>query len=786
MRVLKESFNAGEVSPRLYSRYELAKYKNGCRTLTNFIPLAHGSVTRRPGFEYIAEVKDSADKCYLIPFEFSETDAYIIEAGDQYFRFYKNGGQVWTADANTKLLLHLDGPNGSQTITDNGATGHSPAVSGSCTLSTVAKKFGSSSLETGTLKYVTVADHADWTFGSGAFTIDFWVYLKTTSASAGFFQHYEDANNQYRCLWNHSTEMLYFTVEDGGVTEVTLSYNWQPSIETWYHIAVIRGWDGNANDWAICVDGIAVDTDTVNYTISDFVGSFNIGVSLYYTIGYIDEFRVSNTARWTANFALPEYQYPYADESGTVYELATTYTQDMVDKLYFVQSADTMYLLHEDFVVRKLVRSGDDSWAISNVSFTNAPAAWSANDYPRTADFYEDRLAFGGSPDQPDTIWMTEVGAYTTFTATPAAADDSLEMTLSARKVNDILWISSGRRLIIGTRGEEWWASGPSDTEPIQYDQKIAKRDTSNGSERIKPINIGDAVFYVQRNGKIIRYMEYDFGKDKYISTDISVLAEHLTRNYKIIQFAYQQHPYQILWCVREDGTLLSLTFLKEHDVIGWAKHTSSDGVFESVATIPGTSEDEVWVVIKRTIDGSDVRYIEKLKPFNFGTALEDAFYVDSGLTYQGEDATTISGLDHLEGETVVALADGLVETGLTVSSGDITLSTAAGKVHIGLAYTPEFEPLDVVNEDEDGPMQGMVKRITNISLYLIDSQGGIFGPSDSETDSIPYDDTTVLYTGWTNDLPFEGESEKEPIIHIECDEPLPLEIGAISIELED
>ena len=786
MRILKESFNAGEFTPRLHSRYELSKYKNGCKTVTNFVPLPHGPITRRPGTEYIGEVKTSGSYTRLIPFEFSATDSYVLEFSALYIRFYHNGGRVQTADANTKLLLHFEGAAWSQTFTDEGATVHTATVVGSPYLYPSVKKFGSSSMVCqGSSDYITFADHADWNFGTGAFTIDFWVNFNTVSKSQGIFTQTDDADNEYELYWNYLTGW-YFTVTVGGATLVLLNGTHAADYYTWYHVAVIRGWGGNANDWAITVNGEAIATSTDSITMPDLASVFYVGTSGVDLAGQLDEFRVSKgVARWTANFAPPTSPYPFGDDSGTTYGIVSTYTAADIPNLQFVQSADTMYIVNENYVVRALTRTSHVSWAIANVSFTTAPAAWSAGDYPRTITFYEDRLVFGGSPDQPDTVWTSDVGDYAVFTGT-AGDDEAITLTLAARKINDIQWISSGRRLIVGTNGEEWWCSGPSDTEPITPSNQVAKRDSSWGSARIMPVDIGDTVFYVQRGGRAVREMVYDYSSDKYKSADMSVLAEHLTKDYKILAMAYQQNPYQILWCVRSDGALIALTYLKEHDVIGWSKHTSGDGEFESVCTIPGENEDEVWFVVKRTVDGSIVRYVEKLKKFNYGTDLADAFFVDSGLSYDGVAVTSVSGLDHLEGQAVDVLADGVVVSGKTVSSGAISLTTAASKIHAGLAYTPEFETLDVVGQDDKGVLQGVIKRITNITISLIDSMGGVFGPSSSATDPIPYDNETEPFTGWTDDLSFDEGFDNTSTVYIKCDEPLPMEIAAILIDLED
>ena len=187
-----------------------------------------------------------------------------------------------------------------------------------------------------------------------------------------------------------------------------MTYNWGLAVDTWYHIAVIRGWGGVASNWALTINGTAVATDTYAGAHSDFADDLEIGaLSTTGAVfkGWLDEYRVTKgTARWTANFSPPSSQYPFGDNSGTVYEVETTYTEVALPNLQYVQSADVMYNVHESFVVRKLTRTGHANWAIANVSFTDAPAAWSAGDYPRTTEFYEDRLCFGGSPDQPDTV----------------------------------------------------------------------------------------------------------------------------------------------------------------------------------------------------------------------------------------------------------------------------------------------------------------------------------------------------------------------------------------------
>ena len=802
----KTSFNAGIWSENLYGRYELPKYLHHAREAKNFVILPHGPATICPGFQYITEVRDSEEYARIIPFEYSAQEAYILVFNDAYIRFLYLGGLVQTVDSDTKLLLHFGGPDRSTTITDSGDTGHTVTASGGAKVRTNMKKFGTGSCRfDGTNAKLTIPDHADFNFGSGTFTIDFWVKfvdLPSDGDNIPLFHQYASGSSQQRFhLRNVSgTYNLKFVSDDsyaGG--NQTVDEDWSGvTTNTWYHIALIRGWGGNANDVAICVDGSILGSATTltETTLPNVAASVEIGTASSYTphdmYGWIDEYRVSKgVARWTANFTPPTTEYPAGDSTGTTYELSQAYTDEQIRALDYTQSADIMYLTHRDVAQRKLTRSAINSWSNDAVSFTNPPAAWtssSSNGYPAAVTFFDDRSVWGGNNSSPDTIWFSEVGNYEKvgLGSSSATADGPFSLNLSARKVNEINWLASGRRLLAGTGGAEWWLSGPSDSEPITYSDKIARKDSDWGSSNVKPVEIGDTVFYIQKNKNTIREMQWDDTQSKYASRNLSVLADHLFKGYEIQEMAFQQSPYQILWCIRDDGVLLGLTYMPEHEVLAWHYHMT-DGEFESCAVIPGTDyEDHLYVVVKRTIDGSIKRYVERLNSFTDITALADAKINHSGLTYEGTATTTISGLDHLEGETVAILADGVVVDNKTVSSGSITLDAAAEKVHIGLGFNADLETHDMGAQDQrEGSMVGRIKRITNTIIDLKDSQGGQFGPDADNLNDIHYDDTTALSSGPTDDMEFPGGHSKTATVFIRQSDPLPITVRAITVEFE-
>ena len=758
--------------------------------------MPQGGVMRRPGFKYIASVKNAGDYTRLIPFKFSETQSYVLEFGNLYFRVYANGGQVYTVDSYTVLLCHFNGENNSKTFTDDGATGHTLTSVGGAKLKTSNSKFGNAScMFDGTDAYITITDHADWSWGSSAWTVDFWMYYdSSTSGDVGLWHQQSDSDNYHACYVYQSgagAEYIRFQIALSGEQVQYLSGALSDSLQdTWVHIAVT--YDGTT--LRLFINGALSNSQTYGTAFVNYTGVFQIGRartsdnSWGYFKGYIDEFRVTKgAARWTAAFVPPTAPYPFASAGGgsAAYEVETTYTEDDLQRLDFAQSADVMYVTHPDYVVRKITRTDHDSWAIANVSFTNAPSAWSANDYPYTVCFFQDRLCFGGCPSKPDTIWMSVTGSYEDFTNS-AADDNRVTVTLLAREVNKIQWMAPSRRLLVGTASSEWWVSGTSDQDPITQSSFIARKDSDWGSARIRPVQLGGQTFFIQRMGSTLREMAYDYVDDKYLSADPGIVANHLFQNYEVLEMDYQQVPYNIIWMIRDDGTLLGFTYSKEHNVFGWHRHTTeASGEFESLAVIPGSAEDELWVVVKRIINDSEVRYVERLDPFYY-PSIAYYFGVDSGLKGEIGSTTAVSGLDHLEGETVNVFADGAILGDEAVSSGAITLDTASSYVSIGLNYVTDIETLEMPTEDELGATVGLVKRITNVAINLKDTAGGQYGPDSSTLADIPDTTDTALYNGWTSDLEFNEGYDETATVYIRQDEPLPLEVLALNIEYDD
>jgi hypothetical protein len=308
------------------------------------------------------------------------------------------------------------------------------------------------------------------------------------------------------------------------------------------------------------------------------------------------------------------------------------------------------------------------------------------------------------------------VGDYEDMTA-GVSDTDAVVYTISAQTMNAIQWLRAKDILFIGTANSEFTAGDP--TAPLTPTNVRITPQTEHGSAYVMPVVAGNVVLFLSRSRRKTRELSFEFKDDAYRAPDISLLAEHITAG-GVTQFAYAKEPDSVVWAVRADGVLLGLTYDREQEIVAWGRHIlggsfgDGDAVVESVACIPvdaasGTEGyTQTWVAVKRTVNGSTVRYVEYLSTnFDLLDSIEDAHFVDSGLTYDGVSTMTLSGLGHLEGETVAVLGNGAVQPDRVVSGGAITLQLAVTKAKVGLAYTSRLKTLPGIVGAQDGSTQG-------------------------------------------------------------------------------
>lgn len=406
-------------------------------------------------------------------------------------------------------------------------------------------------------------------------------------------------------------------------------------------------------------------------------------------------------------------------------------------------------------------------------------------DYPGAVAYFEQRRCFAGTRLQPEHVWMTRTGTESDLTYhLPVVDDDRVSFAIASRESNDIRHLVPMSHLVILTNSAEYRVT-PLNSDAITPDSVAVRPQSYVGSNNVQPCVVNNTLVFCAARGGHAREMGFQQDVQGYQTGDLSLRAAHLFDGLSLVDMAYQKAPYPVQWFVSSSGKLLGLTYVPEEGIGGWHQHTT-DGVFESCCVVAEGAEDIVYVVVRRTIGGSSVRYIECMAPQDFGGETEDAFFVDSGLTYEGTATRSITGLTHLAGETVAILADGEVQAEQTVSgSGTITLARAATKVQVGLPYDSDMQTVPAVLSI-DAYAQGNPKALNRAYVRTLESAPFKVGLSETEADMVSTDPNheqegladavvdVVTPTGWTAD----GQ------LYVRQGEPLPLNIVSLVMEV--
>ena len=415
--------------------------------------------------------------------------------------------------------------------------------------------------------------------------------------------------------------------------------------------------------------------------------------------------------------------------------------------------------------------------------------AWSVSTgWPSKLTFHEQRLWFACTDAQPQTLWGSVSGDYENMAPTEpdgTVLDDSaVSATLASNKINAINWLNSGPTLLIGTLGSEWQLRAASSVaEPITPANVQAQQQSAYGSEpNILPRRIGTAVLFVQRGGRKVREMTYSYELDSYVSKDITIASEHILRDgVRAIKSAVTLEPTPTYWLVLSDGSLASCTYDRDQNIVAWSRHelggfsALTDGLVKSIASIPSTAgtEDDLYMVVQRTINGVTKRYLERLMKDFFPLTGTYPFHVDCGIQSTQAAATTITGLTHLEGRTV-ALLSGLTYLGtFVVSGGQITgVGASVTDYVVGLPFTSTLKQLPPEGGSPFGTSQVKTKRIHRVGVRVYNTINFKQGVSLSGLVEETLDST--YFTGdWRFAL--NQAFQTEAGYYIVQDDPLPL-----------
>lgn len=621
----QQNFNAGELSPLFDGRVDMAKYGNGCRRMRNFIPLPQGPARRRPGTRYVAATKDAAKRAWLVRFVFSETDAFVLEFGDGYVRFYTDNGQLQTGAVAAWVT---------DTVYPVGALVQSGGINYYCiTAHTSGATFA--------------GDIAKWYALTGT------IYeIPSPYAAADLI----NANSTFRLSYAQTGDVIFLSHRDYPPKKLTRfgNTNWQFSdadIKNGPFIGI------NPDETTTVQSSAATGSVTLTASTAIFTAE-KVG-----TLFLLEQKAVDGVRAWE-----PAKTVVIGDERRSDSNVYRALTGGTTGSIKPVHREGARY--DGDAGVQwKYVHSGYGILRINSVAGATATAtvisdvpsqavgagqeslrwsfaAWdSVLGYPDLVTFYQERLTFA----RGSSFWFSVSADFENFANRDGAEtlpDSAISLDVAAGQINDALWLQPGDDLLVGTLGAEF-AIGPVSTgEPFAPGNTQAAQQTSYGSRQVAPVRVGDSVLFAQPTGRKVRDMRFSFNTNGYEANDLTIIATHVAQG-KIVQMDLAQEPHNIVWACCENGDLIGLTFMLEQDVIGWHIHpvggsvTGRDiAVVESVACIPSPdgTHDQVWLIVRRTINGVTTRYVEYMEKewVQNEDSIRNAVYSDAAATFDG------------------------------------------------------------------------------------------------------------------------------------------------------
>src|SRR5487761_4967 len=736
--LIQHTFNGGEFSPLMLGRQDLDQYEKSLYTCFNAVVLTQGAWTRRPGSLFLWNTKYSgAKKTRLVPFRYSITQAYLLEIGDGYTRFYLNHGLLTGSAlaitgitrASTAVLTYTGtNPSNGDRMLINGIVGMTQLNNVEVIVASVntgAKTFQCEDVF-GTAINSTAFDA--YTSGGSAFPI---VELTTPWAEADLpaLRWAQSSNDLYITHPNHMPQIISRTS--------TLVFT----------VGAVVFTDGPYDD---------VNTTSTTLTASATTGSVTITASAITGINSGTGFQATDIGRFIriGNTSTPGVSWGYAEITGVS---STTVVTATVFSTLFGTSATV-------------------NWRLG---------VWSATTgYPSCIAFYQNRLGLAGAALFPQRFDLSVSAQLTNFapTATDSSAtvtdSNAISFNLFSNDINTIHWMQNHYQgLLIGTESGAWIVAPSTFNQALTPSNVSAQIANGYGSEPINTFLIDRAVLYVERGARKVRELSFVYMVNGFEAPDMTLLAPHVSDS-QFVESVFQSEPTPTLWYTRTDGVLIGFTYLRGNNVPGWHRHElggQSDNIgtipiVENICSIP-TSDgqtDELYMVVQRWVNGKSVRNIELLtKVWEDGDDQTTALYGDFGtLVSFNSPGTLITGLNWLEGETVGVLVDGKAHPTQVVTNGNITLEVAGSLVSIGKTYLSIGESLPAEGGAQDGSAQGKLKRIRRVGFWLMDTLGIEYGPNDGVTPNTPiierqwgdnFGAMVPLFTGVFRDR-FEGD----------------------------
>lgn len=677
--VIKPNFSAGEVAPSLYGRVDLQKWTAGLATARNMFVSYRGGLLSRAGTAFVGKcLQDGADlPPRNIKFQFNINQGYVLEFGNLYMRVVSDGGYVLQASKNIADATQTDPC--TLTVTTHGFSNDDwvfvEDVGGMTELN--GHTYIITNVTTNTFDLLDVfgnpIDATNFSAYTSGGTVARLFTLTTPyqSADLPYLKFTQSADVMTICCVNQETgteyaprELTRLAANNWTLTTVTfaagISAPLSPSASS------SNTTSSNATTYQYVVTAVGADGSE---SVASAIAQVNDSVNISQVAGTI-------TVSWSSVGAAAYYN---------VYKTTPAYNTSIPAGVIFGYAG----------------YATGTSWLDTNIiqDFSKTPPLHAdpfngTGNKPSVVAYYQQRITYGGTLNNPDTYYMSQPGLFHNMDASIIPIDsDAIIGTPWAQQVNGIQFmVPMPGGLVVLTGLGAWQISGGGTNAPITPSSQDAQPQAYNGcSPTVPPITINYDILYVQAKGSIVRDLAYQLLQNIYTGTDLTVLSSHLFQGKQVVEWAWAEEPYKVVWAVRNDGILLGLTFLKEQEIYGWTRH-DTNGQFVSVCSVTEPPVDAVYTIVRRYAHNQWVYYQERMNDRLWENA-EDCFCVDSGLAYPMETPDTVLTAGASSGSGVHFITDGNAFDPSNV--GDI-IRIGGGKARITAFVTPQEVICDI------------------------------------------------------------------------------------------
>lgn len=734
----QHAYNSGELSPLLAARFDVDRFAYGARTMRNFIPTLQGPARKRPGFAF---VDDLGERRLIKRAVFSQTDAWILAFGDATLTFYSDDAPV--LESNKTITAITQASPGVITSNSHGFTNgrrvYLASIGGMTQLN--GRIFTIANVTTNTFTLVDMWGTAVDTSSYSAYTSGGTAAQLYQIVSPYALADLRDANGCSLMSITQSEDVLYICVPGYQPRKLSRSASTSWAFSTLDQTG--GPFIGADPDETITVYASAATGTGVTLTASSAIFNSDHVGSLF----YLEKKLVDDTDTWEAGKAigaigdLRRYagNYYAALNTGTTGTLSPTHTEGA---RFDGDGGVQWQYKNSGYGWCKITAIGGggttatvdvlSDFNTNSVTSSNPSTQWSFGSWsddqgwPTYCFFFRQRLGFA----RDTKIWMSIPSDFENFREQlfgVVTTDSAIAIDIRIGQNDGIKWIMSASDLLVGTDGNEFSVGEISTADPLGPDNIASLRGPGYGSRRVDPALVNEGVMYAMPAGRVIRELRFDFSVNGYVALNKTAFSEHITKG-AVNHFAYAKEPESIVWSSCATGALIGMSFEREHQLLAWHQHklggsySGGDPVIDCIAEIPSPDgdRDELYVSVKRTINGQTKYYLEYLSAHwdESTDALADMTYSDAFLSSTGNTSTTVGGLEHLIGQTVTVLGDGKWLGEFTVdATGSVALSSssAPSTLHIGLPYTATLESMNLNRPD-------FVAKIVNVFVRFVSS----------------------------------------------------------------